>query len=380
MDYLVRLRDGLLELGDAGDESAWPEEGLRRIRQAGLLGAVIPRRYGGSELSPCDQVAVYEHVGAGSLALALILTQHDRACELLADGGGATAAADLLPRCATGETLLTVGISQLTTSKRGKGPALRAQREADGAFVLDGRMPWVTSAPRAEAIVTGAVLDDGMQVLACVRREAAGVTVEEPLELLALTGTETSVVRCAGVRVAPANVVRGPGKDVLGQRAPVKPLVVSTVGIGLAGTLMDDMRRTSLSVGAELRALVERAGVRYAAMRERVYSAARCAERERARRAGQPAGGAEVRAGDGWEAQRGAAEAEATSVRVAVNDLLVRLAASAMVLAKGSGYVRGRRAERLLREAAFFLVWSAPDAVRAGTVETIWNADTRENS
>ena len=98
------------------------------------------------------------------------------------------------------------------------------------------------------------------------------------------------------------------------------------------------------------------AGAEQAAVRERVYAAAKGAvERKR-----------------GTAQASGSEEAEGTAIRVAVNELLVRLGASVMVVAKGSGYVRGSRAERLLREAAFFLVWSAPDAVRAGTLGAMW--------
>ena len=57
-----------------------------------------------------------------------------------------------------------------------------------------------------------------------------------------------------------------------------------------------------------------------------------------------------------------------TDVRVAVNDLLVRLAVATLIYSKGSGYIRQRDAQRLVREAMFFLVWSAPEEVRSLTM------------
>jgi hypothetical protein len=57
-----------------------------------------------------------------------------------------------------------------------------------------------------------------------------------------------------------------------------------------------------------------------------------------------------------------------TEMRVGVNDLLVRLAAGLLIYSKGSGLLRQRDAQRLVREAMFFLVWSAPEDVRANTL------------
>ena len=46
----------------------------------------------------------------------------------------------------------------------------------------------------------------------------------------------------------------------------------------------------------------------------------------------------------------------------------MRLAGVLMTVAKGSGYLRDRTAQRLAREALFFCVWSAQDPVRQGTI------------
>ena len=64
-------------------------------------------------------------------------------------------------------------------------------------------------------------------------------------------------------------------------------------------------------------------------------------------------------------------EFSATDIRSYVNDLITRLALVQLTLAKGSGYVRDHRAQRLCREAMFFLVWSAPTILQQRTLERI---------
>ena len=66
------------------------------------------------------------------------------------------------------------------------------------------------------------------------------------------------------------------------------------------------------------------------------------------------------------------AEIPSMEIRVAVNDLLGRLALSLMTLLKGSGYLTSHPVQRLVREAMFFLVWSAPPSVQMGELDLLW--------
>ncbi len=54
-----------------------------------------------------------------------------------------------------------------------------------------------------------------------------------------------------------------------------------------------------------------------------------------------------------------ASETPAVAIRADVNAIINRLAATLMTLAKVTGFLSTRPTQRLVREAAFFLVWSA---------------------
>jgi len=130
------IRDAVAGTG----EQAWPGTALEVLTRGGVWAHSVRTEYGGSGAAPVERLKVYESVAAGSLSVALILTQHDAACELLCDCENAACAGRLLPRCARGDVLLTVGISQLTTSRQGRGPAMRAL--ADGnAYRWHGIIP-----------------------------------------------------------------------------------------------------------------------------------------------------------------------------------------------------------------------------------------------
>src|SRR5207249_3720336 len=161
-------------------ERQWPEESWRLIREAGALTWSIPQEYGGAGLDGIELLSGYEKVAAACLTTCFILSQREAACRRILDSGNKALCRSLLPPLAGGKTFATVGLSQLTTSRQHGKPALQA-REVGGRLLLDGTMPWVTGAPRADFFITGAVTEDGKQLLAALPREASGIIVEPPL-------------------------------------------------------------------------------------------------------------------------------------------------------------------------------------------------------
>ncbi|MGD8450563.1 MAG: acyl-CoA dehydrogenase family protein [Phycisphaerae bacterium] len=341
---LSDLTGQLAELAEHYDtHSCWPQRSMDILGESGCWRWAIPKRWGGLGLGDVGLLEAYEAVAHGCLATALILTQRDGACDLIARGANDGLRKRLLRAYARAERFTSIGIAQLSTSQHGRKPALIAKRVGRD-YILDGVMPWVTAAEHCDEIVTGAVLADGRRIIACVSCEDPGVTCEPPMQLMALGASCTSRVRCRAVRVRPVDLVTGPGEQTPTMRAPVKPLVVSAVGIGLAGALADRLGRCRAS--AELKSHVRTLLRAYRRVRGRLYAAAESV------------------------GQRNA-DVGVSSIRVSVNDLVTRLGMAHLLLSKGTGYAQPHAAERLLREAMFFLVWSAPAEVQDETLRML---------
>ena len=334
-------------------ERTWPQRSLDALTQADIWQLAVPADFGGATLDPLDQLRLYEAVARGSVAVALILTQRDGAIDLLASGENEPLKQRLLPDHAAGERFTSVGIAQLTTSKGRDGkPHMTAARKGDH-FVLHGAMPWVTGAAACDEIVCGAVLDDGDQLLCCVPGDGEGVYIDIPFKLLALEHSGTARVQCENVEIPADLVIRGPAEKVLQARAPVKPLVVSSVGLGLAGAIVDHVRPLRAKLDADLAALADEQLAAYDAVRARLYAA-------------------------GAQAVSDPEDVPKVAIRVSVNDLLTKLAVLLLSLSKGRGFTRPQPAERLLREAMFFHVWSATDEVKAATLQRVLHGDAAE--
>lgn len=322
----------------------WPQKSLEAFGAAGGWPFAVPRAWGGDGLTAGQQLEVYQAIARGDVSVALIITQRDGAIDLIASGDNETLKRELLPRYARGQRFTTVGISQITTSRQGGKPAMTVTPTGD-ELIFSGVMPWATGADHADEIVAAGVTADGAQVLASMPVDAPGVSVEAPVQLMALQSSRTSLVRCDRVRVARERLIRGPRDNVLARRSPVKNWVTSSVGCGLAAGMLDRIRARRDQTPADLLRTADHMEARLAEIRAQLMTYA--------------AGDADVD------------KTEVDAVRVSINDLLIRLSGIMMTIVKGSGYLTTDPAQRLAREALFFCVWSAPDAIRTATASRL---------
>lgn len=313
-------------------EGPWRSGAFAVLARQGVLAGFVPADAGGTGASEPALLSVITAIAEQCLTTALALTQWASAVRVIA-GGLPELRASLLPALARGESLTTVGISQLTTSRQHIGsPVLAAHAAADGSWRLDGLCPWVTGADSSDTIVTGAATTGGDQRFFVVHTDAPGLVIEPPLEMLALSGSRTSVVRFEAVR--PMAVISPPAG---GPRTG--GLATTAVAVGAAKAAMT-LLRCEGEQRPPLRPVAAQLETEAADLSARVQVAA----------------------------VAGIDAATRDRLRTDANSLVVRAAQAALTATKGAGFVRGHPAERLARESLFFLVWSCPQAVATATL------------
>ncbi len=317
--------------GAADADAAWPADSWEALRRAGGLEWGIPPPFGGQGLEGTDLLDCYEQLAGACLTTCFILSQRDAAVRRLLDGSNPDLARELLRPLACGGRFATVGISQLTTSRQHSHPAMLAREQASG-WVLDGLMPWVTGAAQADHFITGAVQEDGRQLLLVLPRELPGVSIGTPLDLMALQGSLTAEVRCTQVELDRRWLLAGPSENVLaGRRGGTGGLETSCLALGLAGAAIDYLTHEA-AARPELAATAERLEQTRRALRQDLHRLAR----------------------------DGAPAPTAAALRARANSLVLRTTQAALTASKGTGFLRQHPAQRWARQAMFFLVWSCP--------------------
>lgn len=321
-------------------DGPWQSGAFETLAGHGVLAAFIPLHCGGTAAPEPEILRMLVQISRTCLTTALALTQWASAARIIAAGPDEVRRR-YLPAMAIGEMYATVGISQLSTSRRHlAAPVLSAVHEPEG-WRLSGLCPWVTGGDSSGLIVTGATVVYGDDVVPptlffVVDTRAEGLHVEPPMELLALGGTRTSAVRFDSV--VPLHAI----EFKTGKGPKSGGLATTALAIGSAANAIDvleglsregDGRPELVRAVDELRTECDSLE---AGMLEAAHHAADAEIRDRLR-------------------------TDATS-------LAVRAAQAALVAAKGAGFVVGHPAERAVREAMFFLVWSCPQTVASAVI------------
>jgi alkylation response protein AidB-like acyl-CoA dehydrogenase len=164
-------------------------------------------------------------------------------------------------------------------------------------------------------------------------REAEGVSVGLPLDLMALAGSMTAEIRCEHVLLNRRWLLAGPAERVMatGGRGGTGGLETSCLALGLTTAALRYLGDEA-HARAELQLTTDRL--------------------ERTRQAL-------------WTelidlAQTGSTAEKAATLRARANSLVLRATQAALTASKGTGFLHNHPAQRWARQALFFLVWSCP--------------------
>ncbi len=341
VELCERLSRSSAELGAGCRAGRWPAEQLQWCAEAGVFRWFVPKRFGGWEWNEPQQLEGYLALSKACLTTAFVLTQWNAACKRIAMSANTALQSRLLPAMADGSLFATVGISHLTTSRQHvSAPVLSCIENSDGSWTLDGFSPWVTGGAHADVLVVGATQTDGKQILCAVPRDRTGVKAGAGADLIALAASATDRVEFERVNVQADEIIAGPKENVMhsGVGGGAGGLQTSTLAIGLTLAAVEFLQREAIA-RPDLSSIANKLAEDAQALRRALM---------------------EICEGDClWTSGK---------LREQVNSLVLRATQSALVAAKGAGFVDGHPAGRWCREALFFLVWSCPQPVLAANL------------
>ncbi len=321
-----------------------PRANLDALRDAGLHGLQGPTEVpGGLGAGHVAARPALEAVTGGCGATAFVYAQHHGAVRRVAGGDGPAREA-WLPRLCDGSTLAGIGFAYL---RRPGEPAVRATPDGDG-WRLDGDAPWITGWGLAHVFVLMARAPDGRVVTVAVDRpyERAELAPGEPQRLSAMGATGTVALTIHGLRVTPDDVVGVQSEQVWRRRDLAGSAMPSAAPLGIADRAIRLLEPREPEVAEALRLQLL------------------------ARRAAADAGSIGVAHALGSDDDAGFARAitEGSAERDRGLDL-ARRASDALVAASGGGAMSlDHPAQRLSREATFYLIQAQTRDLRAATL------------
>ena len=201
--------------------------------KAGLLGLVVPRKYGdGQGVDAVTYALVAERVGREGLGPAAFFSVHTALCQMtIVRWGTEEQKQRILPPATKGDSILAFG---LTEPNAGSDPAslTTSFEEREGKFILTGQKTWISLGSTAKRVLIFAYprgKKDGMCAF-LVDTKSPGFKAERIKDKLGLRTSDTSTLYLDRVEV--------PREDLLGPRG--KGLAVALSGLmdgrlGVAG-------------------------------------------------------------------------------------------------------------------------------------------------
>jgi alkylation response protein AidB-like acyl-CoA dehydrogenase len=324
-----------------------PQQNLRALADAGLFGLARPQPDGHPSVPRPVVRAVHEALAGACGATFFVWAQHHTPVMLLARSLNAGLREQWLDTLCAGQSLAGVMFAYL----RWESPAIRA-REVPGGYRVTGVAPWATSWGVADTFAVAAWLP-GEQVLWFLRdgRADDAVRPSPPLELVVMQSTSTVRVAFDDLFVPDEDVLLVEPLETWRHQDRITTSQPSPAALGVANTSCRLLVELAKEKGDHpTKEVAGKLETELASSRQRAYALADAPIPE------QPGP-----AFDGHLARL--VEARASNLELA------QKASHALVTALGGGAMaRTHPAQRLAREALFYVVQAQTSAIRRASL------------
>lgn len=219
-------------------ERQLPLAELEQFSRSGLWGISVPRAYGGAGVSHVTLAEVIATIASADGSLGQIPQNHFYAVEVLRVNGSEAQKRFYFERILAGERFGNA-LAELGT-RTSQERRTRLSKDGDG-FRINGRKFYATGALYAHRIPVSVIDDDGVQQLAIVKRDAAGVSVIDDWSGFGQRTTGSGSVVFEDVWVEADEVV--PFQSAFERPTslgPVAQLLHAAIDIGIARAALQD--------------------------------------------------------------------------------------------------------------------------------------------
>jgi hypothetical protein len=335
--------------------SEFPGEGYQALAAAEVAGLLIPKRWGGRDVSTVTYAAAIEEISAACGATSTVYMTQMHCAHPIRLAGTDAQRERFVPALCRGEAYGAIAVSEPEAGSDVASMATVARRDGD-SYVLSGQKIFISTGDRADVVVLFATVDGsrGRHGITAflVERGTPGFSTGQPMHKLGQRGASTVELFLSDCRIPAANRLGGEGEGYpLSIRSVMKSRIsASAQGVGFARGAYE---RTVAHLGAQGMLASSRRDAQdvqfaLAGMRSRIAAA----------RAMLHATSALVDVSDTDPA------AEVAMVKLHCTDLAVEIAAEAVELLGEDGDRVDLGVERMLRDAKVTQIYDGTNQVQ----------------
>lgn len=325
---------------DIDIKGEYPEAFLHELGAIGGFGAMVAPSFGGTGRGLKQAVRVIEEVSRECVATGFLVWAQNACAWYLQNSSNQAIREGALPKIATGAVLGGTGQSNAMKSRASiEENRLKAVRVA-GGYRVNGTLPWVSNIGIDHFFHVGInVADEPGLLIALVRGDYAGLTLNQNAHFIALEGTSTFACNFKEVFIADEVVVAHPSEFERFRAATKSAFILMQMGMGLGLVdacvgMMKRANKTHAHVNCFLDDQVDDIEAELFAARAACY-----------RLAGEVDATAD-----------GSFERDTLAMRLLGSELSLKAANSAMLHMGAKGFLVNNAAQRRVREAYFVAI------------------------
>ncbi|MEZ5579671.1 MAG: acyl-CoA dehydrogenase [Candidatus Competibacteraceae bacterium] len=211
----------------------FPREALAELAELGVMGMVVPERWGGAGLDYLSMVLAIEEIAAGHGATSTIVcVQNSLACGITLNYGNDSQKERYLTRLARGEWLGCFCLTEPHTGSDAAALRTTARRNGDH-WVLNGTKQFITTGKEGQLAIVFAVTDPsaGKKGISCflVPTDTPGYIVARLEEKMGQHASDTAQILFENCRIPVENLL-GPAGE--GYKIALSNLEAGRIAIG----------------------------------------------------------------------------------------------------------------------------------------------------
>jgi acyl-CoA dehydrogenase len=366
-DLLARIGRFVREVAIPNEERVEREDRideaiLAEMRRLGSFGWSIPRVYGGSELSQEELALAFIELSQCSVAYRVVGAQNAGiGSECLIRDGTPEQKQRYLPRLASGELFGCLALTEESAGSDATALKTRAERLANGDYLINGAKRYITLAPIAGLFTVLARSDDRTRGAAgisafLIERGTRGLSTSAPTPKMGQEGAPIGEVYFTDCRVGPDSIIGltpGQGFATVMKCLSKQRLNLAALSTGPAIRLLGDgiayarQRRQSGRAIAEfqlVQAMLAESKVEIEATRALILETARKRDR-----------GEDV-------------SLEVSLCKYLATEMCCRVADRIVQVFAGQGYVKGRGIERFYRDVRAARIYEGTSQIQLITI------------
>ena len=191
----------------------YPFDLVERMKELGLLGAIIPEEYGGLGLDTTTYALIIEEICRGWMSLTGVLNSHLIMAYMVATDGTPEQKDRFLPLMATGEKRGGICITEPNAGSDVQAIQTRAVRDGD-EYVVNGTKTLITNGRHGNTFALVVKTDPKAEpahrgISIFIAEKGAGFTVVRDIPKLGYKGVDTCELVFEDYRVPAANLIGG---------------------------------------------------------------------------------------------------------------------------------------------------------------------------